>query len=309
VKTVLVTGAGGFIGQRVVAQLAQSPDWRVVALDRHLPPMTDPTLRHVEGDLADVAVRAAAFAEGVHALVHLAAVPGGAAEADPAASRRINLDVTLDLFGEFAAVTPGGRVVYASTIAVYGDDLPVAGVDGSTPPRPVLVYGAHKAMVETMLETYTRRGQLDGVALRIPGVVARPMGGVGLKSAFLSEVFHAMRARRSFVCPVSPDATLWLTSVDQVAQNLVYALTVPAASFEATERTLLLPAVHTRMVDLVDAVARATGAARESVTYAPDAMLERGFGCYPALQTPTAESLGFRHDGSLDNLVARVLSA
>jgi nucleoside-diphosphate-sugar epimerase len=57
----------------------------------------------VVGDLGDASVRADALAGGVSAVIHLATVPGGAAEADPVASRRINIDAMYDLLLEASA--------------------------------------------------------------------------------------------------------------------------------------------------------------------------------------------------------------
>jgi len=67
------------------------------------------------------------------------------------------------------------------------------------------VYAMHKRVAEVALETAVRRGDIDGVALRIPGVVARPDLAQGLKSAFLSNLFHAMRQGRDFAMPVAPE--------------------------------------------------------------------------------------------------------
>ena len=52
----------------------------------------------------------------------------------------------------------------ASTIAVYGKPPPV--IDDDTPCAPTLVYAMHKRTAEVELETASRRGEVDGVALR-----------------------------------------------------------------------------------------------------------------------------------------------
>lgn len=118
------------------------------------------------GDLADPALGACAIA-GADAVVHLAAIPGGAAEADPALSRRVNLDATPDMIESLR----GGhvRLVFASTVAVLGDALPDVVTD-DTPPAPTLLYGAQKTMVETLGAACARRAWLDGVALRPAGI-------------------------------------------------------------------------------------------------------------------------------------------
>lgn len=305
---ILVTGAGGFIGREVLRRLAEVSDARVVALDANLAGMVaSPHLQLRAGDLSDAAARDAAIGDGVDALIHLAAVPGGVAEADPALSQRVNIDATLDLF---TAVARGGnrpRVVFSSTIAVYGDPLPAAGVDDATPLAPRMVYGAHKAMAEIMVATLSRRGAIDGVSLRLPGIVARPKGPSGLKSAFMSNLFHALREGQAFVSPVSPQASMWLMSVSQVAENLVHAVRSVDTGRLPAGRAVALPAQRITMRDLANAVARQTHAATSAVTYVVDAALEAGFGTHPPLVTPAADAAGFAHDGDVDTLVARAL--
>ena len=307
VKTVLVTGAGGFVGAELLRQLALRPDYMVVGLDSNVSGReSGKRLRWVSGDLRQADCRLAALGAGVDAIIHLAAVPGGAAEADPLLSQQVNIEATLDLLREASQPGHVPRIVFSSTIAVFGDPLPAAGVSDATALLPRMIYGAHKAMVETMIATLSRRGAIDGVSLRLPGIVARPRGPSGLKSAFMSNLFHHLRASQPFVSPVSAEATLWLMSVKRCAANLVLALDADTARLPAG-RVVTLPALRVHMKDLANAVARHTGAGIGSVTYLADAALERGFGSHPPLSTPAAEAAGFSHDGNLDTLVAAAL--
>jgi nucleoside-diphosphate-sugar epimerase len=304
---VLVTGAGGFVGRHLVQAMAGRFD--VTAVDADLSALTPrPSLRLFEGDLADAGLRQSVLAGGIDGVVHLAAVPGGAAEADPALSRRVNIDATLDLLDACAAAGSVPRVVFASTIAVFGDTFPAGGVDDATPVAPRLIYGAHKAMVETMLATFTRRGAIDGMALRLPGIIARPAGPSGLKSAFMSDLFHALKARRAFTSPVSPGGTMWVMSVRRCAANLIHALTVDSASIP-NSRTMTLPALRLTMAELVGAVAAYCDTDPGLVAYRPDPGLEAAFAAQPKLATPLAESRGFTHDGNVQNLVANAYDA
>lgn len=312
-KKVLVTGAAGFIGRAVLRQLATHHDVVVVAFDANLAGVQDgPRLIGVRGDITDAQLVTRVIDDGIDAVLHLAAVPGGAAEDNPLLSQRVNVEASLHLFSAIAARAHAAqqappRVVFASTIAVYGDPLPAQGVDDATPLRPRLIYGAHKAMMEIMVATWSRRNAIDGVSLRIPGIVARPLGPSGMKSAFMSNLFHALRAGQKFVAPVSPAATLWLMSVERCAENLVRGLRVDGRALPET-RALALPALRISMAELVDAVAAATGAAREAVSYEADAALEAAFGAHPSLSTAVADAAGFTHDGDLTSLVARALS-
>lgn len=299
---VVVTGAAGFVGRMLVRRLVDAGH-DVVAIDYLIAPMAGGDT--IAGDIADPAVLARALAQGCDAVVHLATVPGGAAEADPVAARRINLDATIALSEAAAATGARPRFIFASSIAVLGAALP-ARVDDTIPLRPQLVYGAHKAMIEQWLATLSRRGALDALSLRLPGIVARPPGPSGMKSAFMSDVFHALRAGASFTSPIAPDATMWLMSVETVVTALLHAITLDAAFPD--DRAITLPALRVGMGELIAAIAYQTGADGARVGYAPDRESQAAFGAYPALITPRANALGFHHDGTTDRLVAAALA-
>lgn len=305
--TIIITGAGGFIGLEIVHLLLDRGD-AVVALDSHLDALpAHPSLRKIAGDICDTSVRGEAFADGCSALVHLATVPGGAAEADPAASRRVNIDAMYDLLDAAKAAGGAPRVVYASSIAVFGDPLPPGGVDDATPLAPKMVYGGHKAMMETAVSMMHHRGEIEGVSVRLPGILARPKGPSGMKSAFMSDLFHALRAGERFICPVSKEATIWAQSVTQCARNMVHALTLDPALIPVT-RVVTLPAQRISMGQLADEIAKQCYASTSLVSYAPNAALEAAFGAQPLLATPAAERAGFAHDGDLATLVSNALA-
>ncbi|MDF1679049.1 NAD-dependent epimerase/dehydratase family protein [Ponticaulis sp.] len=305
--SVLVTGAGGFMGASLVSYLV-GQGHKVVALDRSLDmcPKGDQVIP-VEGDLTQDATISEAFAHNVSAIVHLAALPGGAAETDPELSFSVNVEGAWKLLRRAARIKPGIRFVYASTIAVFGEPLPTDGLTDSTPVNPRMIYGMHKAMVEIAVSSMSRRGELDAVSLRLPGIVARPTGASGLKSAFMSDIFHALQRHETIELPVSQDAQMWMMTVANAVDCLVSAVSLDGVVLPE-DRIVTLPALRVRMGNLVAEIARQTGADTSLVTYAPDAMLEAAFGNYPMLLTPAADAAGFRHDGDLVRLVNRALA-
>jgi nucleoside-diphosphate-sugar epimerase len=305
---IVVTGAAGFVGRALVRRLI-GDGHEVVALDVAADSLPEAqALTRLAGDIAEPAVRRRALTGGCDALVHLATVPGGAAEADPAASRRVNIDAMYDLLHEARdAASAPPRVVYASSIAVFGDPLPANGVDDATPFAPKLVYGGHKAMMEIAVSMMSQRGEIDGVTVRLPGILARPQGPSGMKSAFMSDLFHALRAGQPFVCPVSADATIWAESVGCCAANLAHALTMDTHTLPPG-RAVTLPALRIRMGDLAAEIAAQTGVDPGLVSYRPDRALEVAFGAQPVLSTPAAEAAGFVRDDDAAMLVRRALA-
>lgn len=291
---IIITGGGGFVGRALARELAGRHD--LVLVDNRLDGQPG-----IEGDLCDPATLERAFAGGCDAVVHLATVPGGAAELDPSAAKRVNIDATMALVDAAAQAGQLPRFLFASSIAVFGDPLPPV-VDDHTPLAPRMLYGAHKAMMEQWLAAQSRRGTISALSLRLPGIVARPRAPSGMKSAFMSDVFHALNCRESIRLPVSAAATMWLMSVTQTARNLAHALNIDA------DGALTLPARRVSMEQLVGALLAATGAPAELVAYDPDTAIDMAFGRQPSLSTPLAEALGFEADRDLSSLVRSALS-
>lgn len=311
---VLVTGAGGFIGRVLVARLlAEGLNGRrvdrIVAVDMVVDGLADEArVQAIAGSIAGAGVLERALAEPVQAVFHLASVPGGAAEKAPDLARRVNLDATvrlLELLQVQAQATHGvARLVFASTVAVYGDALPGT-VDEDTRCAPALSYGAHKLCAEILIADAARRGWVEACSLRLPGVVARPGDGAGLVSAFMSQLFWKLAQGEAIVLPVSAEGTAWWITVATCVDNLVHAAGIDTAAL-GPARVAQMPALHLSMREVVDALVRAHGEDRRTlVGYAPQQMVQRLFASYPPLLTPRAEALGFRHDGDADALVRR----
>lgn len=312
---VLVTGAAGFIGRVLVARLladglsGRRVD-RIVAADVVVDGLgADARVRPVPGSIADAGVLEQALAESVEVVFHLASVPGGTAEKAPDLARRVNLDATVRLLEllRAQAETSGvvARLVFASTVAVYGETLPAI-VDEDTRCAPALSYGAHKLAAEILIADAARRGWVQACSLRLPGVVARPGDGAGLVSAFMSQLFWKLARREAIVLPVSADGTAWWISVAACVDNLAHAAAMDTAAL-GPARVAQMPALRLAMREVVDALVRAHGEDRRAlVDYAPQEWVQRLFASQPPLLTPRAEALGFRHDGDADALVRRV---
>lgn len=305
----LITGASGFVGRHLGRRLlhedapvGEGVDRLVLVDQRFDGPNTDPRVEQHAGSITDADLLRGALASGVDVVFHLASVPGGLAEKQYKLGREVNLDATLELLEQLREQAQPPRVVFASSAAVYGDPMPAV-VDDATPLKPTLSYGAQKLIGEILVADFSRRGWIDGIALRLPGIVARPREPSGLLSAFMSNIFWALQAGEPFTCPVSPEAVAWWMSVHCCVDNLLHAARLTPEQY-ASSRALALPVQRLSITELVEALAHTYGADRRAlVRYEPNEALEARFGRYPPINTTTAEALGFHHDGTIPNLI------
>ena len=303
-RRILITGAAGFIGRALLKLLLRGPTGNeIVSIDlgEQPPWASDSRVRWVRRALDDRAAMDDVCRSEFDLVYHLASVPGSRAETDSALGRRVNLDASLDLLDRIARWTNCPRVVFASSIAVYGTALS-APVSSKTPSRPAITYGAHKRMVEIALADHTRRGEMSGISVRLPGVVARPGPATGFGSAFMSELLRSLAAGQPYECPVSPRATAWWLSVRGAAKSLQHAGTIAHCG------EIQLPALHLSVEEVVDGVSMAYGGGRSSlVRYRRDDGIEAIFGRLPELHFAEEQALGFTHDGTISALVRDAL--
>lgn len=304
---IVITGAGGFVGQGLVKRLLAQPGHTLTLIDRHFDSApANPRVQRIAGSFGDAAVLDAALKTPVDTVFHLASVPGALAEREPALGYQVNLQATLALAHRLAARPRPARLVFASSVAVYGALGPEA-VHEDQPARPALSYGAHKLMAEIELADLSRRGALDAVSLRLPGIVARPPSDSGHGSAFMSLVMHKIAAGQPYACPVGPKATAWWMSLRCCVDNLLHAASMPTADAPQS-RTWQLPVLHLSMREVLDALAWRYGPQRrELITFAPDERIEALFGRLPPLHTPTALAAGFRDDQDVDRLIVSAM--
>ena len=312
---ILITGASGFIGSALVKHIGQTGQHQLTLIDQHFATNSGiEKQRQLTGSFGNAALLEQALQNPVDIVFHLASVPGSAAEANAALGTQINLLDTQSLFnrlslGRSSDGTPV-RVVFASTIAVYGA-IGAQPCSEDLKPQPTISYGTHKWMSEILLADLTRRGQLDARSLRLPGIVARPTAPPhapsGLGSAFMSDLIRNLAAGKAYTCPVSEHATAWWMSRPCCIKNLMHASALAPIDLNAS-RVWQLPVLHASIGQIVEALKRRYGADKKPlVSFEPNSKIEALFGALPPLQTPLACAQGFEHDGDLDTLITNSL--
>ncbi len=312
---VLITGAAGFLGHRLARAILAlphlpAPDGTPRRVDevRMLdvvagPALADPRARSIVGDIADPAVLAAAIDRDTLAVFHLAAVVSGQAEADFDLGMRVNLDGTRHLLDVCRTLGHGPRVVVASSVAVYGGALPDT-VDDATRLTPQSSYGTQKAIGELLVTDYSRRGFIDGRALRLPTISVRPGRPNAALSSFASGIIREPLNGEPAVCPVAPETILWLLSPRTVIECFLRAHAIDGAAL-GFDRSLILPGLAVSVAEMVAALARVAGPdVAALVRWERDPRVERVASTWPGrLDASRAVGLGFPTDTSFDDVI------
>jgi len=304
---VVITGGCGFLGQRVALQLLARGDVdELVLFDNAAPVLPlpeDKRLSIVTGDIADRQAVRRVISAGTDSVFHLAAVVSGQAEADTDLGYRVNLDGTRAVLDACRMLGTCPRVVFASSLAVYGGVLPPA-VGDDMPLTPQTSYGAQKAIGELLVNDYSRKGFVDGRAVRLPTVVVRPGRPNRASSTFASSIIREPLSGQEAVCPVSPDTVMALASPRRIIDALLLAHDLAGEAF-GVSRSLQLPGFSVAVGEMAAAVRRAGGeAAYARIRWEPDPLIERVVSGWPqALDTPRARALGFAADAGIDEVV------
>ena len=272
-------------------------------MDAAFPPHTDPRLVCVKGDIAAPGAIAAAMDADTNSVFHLAAVVSSGAEADFDLGYRVNLDGTRNLLEACRKLKAAPRLVFSSSLAVFGGKLPAV-VDDSITPNPQTSYGTQKVIGEYLVTDYSRKGFLDGRSLRLPTIVVRPGKPNLASTSFASGMFREPLNGAICECPVDDTVEMWILSPGKVLDACVHAHDLPASAW-GTNRAISLPGITFSVKEGVEALRRIAGdevAAR--VVFKPVDRIQNMIKTFPArFKTPRAVDLGFSADTGIDAIL------
>jgi nucleoside-diphosphate-sugar epimerase len=317
---ILVTGAAGFLGRRLIdALLARNTltgrdgephaITRITAFDRvPLAGLSDSRLHVVTGDVTDPQALAGLIDADTSSVFHLAAVVSGQAEKEFDLGMRINFDATRALLERIRCVGKAVRFVTTSSVAVFGGELPAMVPDHHVW-SPKSSYGTQKAMADLMLGDYSRRGYVDGRSLRMPTIVVRPGKPNQAASSFASGIIREPVNGGAAVCPVALESVLWLMSPARAIDNLIHGHELPPQRLEAG-RVINMPGLSISVDAMLASLRRVAGdAAAALVTVARDPAIERIVNSWPGnFSADYARSLGFVCDTDFDHVVASFIA-
>lgn len=311
---VLITGGAGFLGLRLakrilaagaVAGPGRQPRevTRIVLADVAKAAIDDPRVTSLTGDIADPAFIDAALGTDCASVFHLAAVVSGQAEADFDLGLRVNVDATRLLLEACRGLAAPPRFVFTSSVAVFGGPLPTP-VPETWILNPQNSYGTQKAIGELLVNDYSRKGFIDGRAVRLPTISVRPGRPNKAASSFASGIIREPLAGETAACPVPPETPVWISSPRAATAHLLQAHDAPANAF-GTSRSLNTPGLTVTAGEMVATLERVAGrevAAR--VRWERDEAVASIVTRWPArLETVRAEAMGMRPEPDFDSIV------
>ena len=303
---ILIVGAAGMLGRKLARRLAHdgalgpAPISQLSLVDA-VP--SDPLSAVL--DISEPGAAAEALATRPDVIFHLAAVVSGEAEADLDKGYRVNLDGTRLLLDAVREVGGGyrPRVVFSSSIAVFGPPFPEA-IEDDRATTPRTSYGTQKAIGELLLADYSRRGLLDGIAIRLPTICVRPGPPNRAASGFFSNIVREPLNGREAVLPVSEDVRHWFASPRSAVDFLVRAATLDASALD-DRRPLNMPGLSATVAEQIAALRKAGGEeAVRLIRHEPDPEIARIVEGWPRnFDTRRAHELGFRAETSFDEII------
>jgi nucleoside-diphosphate-sugar epimerase len=309
---ILVTGAAGMLGRKLVERLAHDKALCGRSIDRvTLVDVVEPVpfgapfdVETAVGDLAEPGVAEGLVVSQPDVVYHLAAVVSGEAEADFDKGYRVNLDGTRQLLEAIRALDGYcPRLVFASSIAVFGAPFPdTIGDEFVTAPQTS--YGTQKAICELLLSDYTRRGFLDGVGIRLPTVCVRPGAPNLAASGFFSNIIREPLNGRQAVLPVADDVRHWHASPRAAVGFLLHAATIESETLRS-RRCLTMPGVSVTVGEQIEALRAVAGdAIVQLIRREPDENLQRIIANWPRhFDTRRAAALGFEAESSFEEII------
>ncbi len=309
---ILIIGGAGMIGRKLAARLAR--DGRIAGkpieamtlydiVPPALPAGAAMPVAVETGDLTADGEAARLFAGKPDIIFHLAAIVSGQAEQDFDLGYRINLDGTRAVLEAARGAGHRPRVIFTSSIAAFGAPLPEP-ISDEYVVAPLTSYGTQKVIGELLIADYTRKGFIDGYALRLPTICVRPGKPNAAASGFFSAIIREPLAGQEAVLPVSDDVMHWHASPRAAVGFLVHAAMLDGERV-GPRRAFTLPGVAVTVGGQIEALRKIAGDKVASrILRKPDPFVQRIIAGWPRrFDTKRAIDLGFQAEGSFEEII------
>lgn len=309
---ILITGAAGMVGRKLIARLAHDGHLRgsqIKALDLHdivppqVPDMTGVEVTAHTGDLAEAGACEKLVAARPDVIFHLAGVVSGEAEANFGLGYRVNLDGTRALFDAVRLAGYEPRVVFTSSIAVFGAPFPDV-IPDDFHLTPLTSYGSQKLVGEILLADYTRRGFFDGIGIRLPTICVRPGRPNKAASGFFSGIIREPLAGQEAILPVPRSVVHTHASPRSGVNFLIHAAEIDGNKV-GPRRNLTMPGVGVTVGEQIEALERIAGSqVVKLIREEPDETIWSIVKGWPTrFEARRARELGFKAETSFDEII------
>jgi D-erythronate 2-dehydrogenase len=309
---VLIIGGAGMISRKVAERLARDGELggRAIShltlydvVEAAVPADARMPVKIITGDLPSPGEASKLVAGRTDTIFHLAAIVSGEAEQDFDKGYRINMDGTRALLEAVRHSGHKPRLVFASSIAVFGAPFPDS-IGDEFFNTPLTSYGTQKNICELLVSDYTRKDFVDGLSLRLPTICVRPGKPNKAASGFFSNIIREPLAGQEAVLPVSESVMHWHASPRAAVEFMRHAATIDTAKV-GPRRALTMPGLAVTIGEQIAALRKVAGdkvVAR--IRREPDAFIEQIVAGWPRRFTPSrALQLGFRPDQSFEEII------
>ncbi|MFP4432580.1 MAG: D-erythronate dehydrogenase [Spirochaetaceae bacterium] len=316
----IITGAAGFIGKKLTKALLErsylvGSDGRKNEIESlTLLDITEPEdlpederIRVHTGDISDPSFPREFIGPEADGVFHLAAVVSADAEENFDLGMRVNVDGTRNVLEACRQQETNPRLVFTSSIAVFGGELPSV-IEDSYYLSPQNSYGIQKAIGELLVQDYTRKGFVEGRTLRLPTVVIRPGKPNRAASTFASSIIRDTLQGDSAVCPVETDARMYIASPRRIVEGLVHGFEL-SPEVVGTTTSFMLPGISVTVGDMMESLEKFGGReAVDRIEWKPNERIKNIVLGWPGDFNPQrAIKLGFKADESMDAIVQAFL--
>ena len=193
--------------------------------------------------------------------------------------------------------------ITTSSLAVFGGDLPKSLTDEQMT-NPQSSYGTQKAIMELLVNDYSRKGFLNGRVLRLPTIVIRPGKPNSATSSFASSIIREPLQGQSAILPVEKDFTMWIASPQKGIEMLIHSTSILEEDL-GINRVINVPGITVSVKEMLDSLKQVGGEECLSrITYQYDELINKVVGSWPRHFTTTrAKNLKFSVDKSFDEII------
>ncbi len=309
---VLIIGGAGMIGRKLAERLAKDGAAAGKAISKltlydvvpgAVPAGVKVPVGIATGDLPAAGEADRLLAERPDTIFHLAAIVSGEAEQEFDKGYRINMDGTRGLLEAVRKAGNKPRLVFASSIAVFGAPFPDA-IGDEFFNTPLTSYGTQKNICELLISDYSRKGFVDGISIRLPTICVRPGKPNKAASGFFSNIMREPLAGQEAVLPVSDGVMHWHASPRAAVGFMLHAAGIDLAKV-GPRRAVTMPGLAVTVGEQIAALRKVAGdkvVAR--IRRQPDPFIETIVAGWPRNFAPKrALGLGFKADASFEEII------